>query len=97
MESAIRKLWSSDDKIRLRGRNELLQMRSAAVGPLVGLLTGLIRDPNPKFPPELEGQGQNAIEIYIKQATAALESGQDLFEYLSEKITSEFEDSTTRP
>ena len=65
VEQAIKKLWSADDSLRLRGCEEILQMGAAAAGPLSDLLIGLVRDRRPRFATEMEQEGRRALEAFL--------------------------------
>jgi hypothetical protein len=65
IEQAIKKLWSADDLLRLRGREELLQIGAAAAGPLSDLLMGLVQDRHPRFATEMEQKSRRALEAFL--------------------------------
>jgi hypothetical protein len=65
IDQAIRKLWSADDTVRLRGREEILHIGVASAGPLSDLLMELIRDRRPRFATEMEKEGQRTLEAFL--------------------------------
>ena len=64
-KQAIQKLWSPDQLVREQGRKEVMRIGSAAINPLIELLSDLLKNKSPRFAAGKEEEGQKALKDYV--------------------------------
>ena len=65
VKQTIQMLWSQESRVRELGRKEILRIGSAAIEPLIRLLSDLIKNQYPRFAAGKEEEGHKVLEDYV--------------------------------
>ncbi|HKQ05771.1 MAG TPA: hypothetical protein VJ464_11610 [Blastocatellia bacterium] len=76
-DSAMKKLWSLNEKERGEGMDELLRLGPGSIEKLTSLLAELIHDQRPRFSPGKEQEGQRALDEYLRSVRTFYKEGTD--------------------